>query len=149
MRVHYHEGTTRMADVSGLRPADGELIQQLGPTRLRIIEDGRTTEHRLGIGEITPRRMPMARPSTAMPRTTRASSFRAARVFTVGQTSCEAPPGAFVMIPPGAPHTFVNPTDQPTMLLNTFTPDLYVQYFRDRATRSPPSSRSLLRRPSS
>jgi oxalate decarboxylase/phosphoglucose isomerase-like protein (cupin superfamily) len=35
------------------------------------------------------------------------------------------------MIPPGAPHTFANPTDQPTMLLNTFTPDLYVQYFRD------------------
>jgi len=79
MRVHYHEGTTRMADVSVLRPTDGELIQ-LGPTRLRILEDGRTTEHRLGIGEITPRRMPMARPSTAMPRTTRASSFRAARV---------------------------------------------------------------------
>jgi Cupin domain len=118
-----------MADVSVLRPADGELIQ-LGPTRLRILEDGRTTEHRLGIGEITPRRMPMARPSSAMPRTTRASSFRAAR-FTVGQTSCEAPAGAFVMIPPGAPHTFANPTDQPTMLLNTFTPDLYVQYFRD------------------
>jgi oxalate decarboxylase/phosphoglucose isomerase-like protein (cupin superfamily) len=35
------------------------------------------------------------------------------------------------MIPPGAPHTFGNPTDQPTILLNTFTPDLYVQYFRD------------------
>ena len=35
------------------------------------------------------------------------------------------------MIPPGAPHTFANPGDQPVVLLNSFTPDLYVQYFRD------------------
>jgi oxalate decarboxylase/phosphoglucose isomerase-like protein (cupin superfamily) len=35
------------------------------------------------------------------------------------------------MVPPGVPHTFANPGDQPLVLLNTFTPDLYVQYFRD------------------
>jgi oxalate decarboxylase/phosphoglucose isomerase-like protein (cupin superfamily) len=35
------------------------------------------------------------------------------------------------MIPPGAPHTFANAGDEPVILLNTFTPDLYVQYFRD------------------
>jgi oxalate decarboxylase/phosphoglucose isomerase-like protein (cupin superfamily) len=35
------------------------------------------------------------------------------------------------MVPPGAPHTFANPGDKPAVLLNTFTPDLYVQYFRD------------------
>ena len=35
------------------------------------------------------------------------------------------------MVPPGAPHTFANPGDSPVVLLNTFTPDLYVQYFRD------------------
>jgi oxalate decarboxylase/phosphoglucose isomerase-like protein (cupin superfamily) len=35
------------------------------------------------------------------------------------------------MVPPGAPHTFANPGDEPVVLLNTFTPDLYVQYFRD------------------
>jgi oxalate decarboxylase/phosphoglucose isomerase-like protein (cupin superfamily) len=35
------------------------------------------------------------------------------------------------MIPPGAPHTFANPGGEPAVLLNTFTPDLYVQYFRD------------------
>lgn len=35
------------------------------------------------------------------------------------------------MVPPGAPHTFANPSDEPTVLLNTFTPDTYVQYFRD------------------
>ena len=35
------------------------------------------------------------------------------------------------MVPTGAPHTFANATDEPVVLLNTFTPELYVQYFRD------------------
>jgi oxalate decarboxylase/phosphoglucose isomerase-like protein (cupin superfamily) len=51
--------------------------------------------------------------------------------FTVGETSYDAPAGSLVMIPPGAPHTFANPTGETTVLLNTFTPDFYVQYFRD------------------
>jgi hypothetical protein len=41
-----------MTDVSLVGPADGEVLQ-LGPTRLRILEDGRTTQHRLGLAEIT------------------------------------------------------------------------------------------------
>jgi oxalate decarboxylase/phosphoglucose isomerase-like protein (cupin superfamily) len=41
------------------------------------------------------------------------------------------------MIPPGAPHTFANPGDEPLVLLNTFTPDLYVQYFRDLRSLTP------------
>jgi mannose-6-phosphate isomerase-like protein (cupin superfamily) len=51
--------------------------------------------------------------------------------FTVGDTSYDAPVGTLVMVPPGAPHTFANHEDEPAVLLNTFTPDLYVQYFRD------------------
>ena len=51
--------------------------------------------------------------------------------FTVGETSYDAPAGTLVMVPPGAPHTFANVTDEPAVLLNTFTLDLYVQYFRD------------------
>jgi len=51
--------------------------------------------------------------------------------FTVGDKTYQAPAGTLVMIPPGAPHTFANPGDQPAVLLNSFTPDLYVQYFRD------------------
>ena len=35
------------------------------------------------------------------------------------------------MVPPGAPHTFENPGDDTVVLLNTFTPDLSLQYFRD------------------
>jgi hypothetical protein len=31
----------------------------------------------------------------------------------------------------GAEHTFANPGVEPAIILNTFTPDLYVGYFRD------------------
>jgi quercetin dioxygenase-like cupin family protein len=132
MRVYsYERPGRRMADVAVLGPIEGELIQ-LGPTRLRILEDGRTTEHRLGIGEIT-----LAPHTDGPPQHRHAAHDEGFYVvsgtarFTVGQTTYEAPAGAFVMIPPGAPHTFANPSVQPTVLLNTFTPDLYVQYFRD------------------
>lgn len=49
----------------------------------------------------------------------------------MGADSYEVGAGTFVMVPPGAPHTFANPSDETTVLLNTFTPDMYVQYFRD------------------
>ena len=102
------------------------------PTRMRILEDGSHTGHRLGIGEIT-----------VAPHTNGPPQHRHARHdegfyvvsgtarFTVGEKSYDAPAGTMVMVPPGAPHTFANPGDQPLVLLNTFTPDLYVQYFRD------------------
>jgi len=99
---------------------------------MRILEDGQTTDHRLGIGEIT---LP---PHTEGPLQHRHARHDegfyvvdgTAR-FTVGEATYEAPSGTLVMVPPGVPHTFSNPGDQPVVILNTFTPDLYVQYFRD------------------
>jgi pimeloyl-ACP methyl ester carboxylesterase/quercetin dioxygenase-like cupin family protein len=117
--------------VSIVGPDGGEVALD-GPTRLRILEDGRTTAHRLGIAEIT------IAPHVAGPPQHRhgrhdegfyvvAGTAR----FTVGEESYKAPAGTLVVIPPGAPHTFANDSDEPVILLNTFTPDLYVQYFRD------------------
>jgi oxalate decarboxylase/phosphoglucose isomerase-like protein (cupin superfamily) len=51
--------------------------------------------------------------------------------FTIGAETDDAPAGTLAMIPPGTPHTFANPGDEPLVMVNTFTPDLYVQYFRD------------------
>jgi quercetin dioxygenase-like cupin family protein len=51
--------------------------------------------------------------------------------FTVGTTSYDASPGTLVMVPPGVPHTFANPGDEPVVMVNTFTPSRYVQYFRE------------------
>jgi quercetin dioxygenase-like cupin family protein len=121
----------QVAQISVVGPDAGETIQ-LGPTRMRILEDGATTGHRLGIGEIT-----LAPHAAGPPQHRHARHDEGFYVvsgtarFTVGETVHDAPAGTLVMIPPGAPHTFANPTGQTTILLNTFTPDLYVQYFRD------------------
>jgi quercetin dioxygenase-like cupin family protein len=120
-----------MTQVSVVAPAGGDVIK-LGPVQMRILEDGRTTDHRLGIGEIT---LPPRTPGPPQHRHARHDEgfyvVSGQAQFTVGDTTYDAPQGTLVMIPPGAPHTFANPSDEPAVLLNTFTPDLYVQYFRD------------------
>ena len=120
-----------MSEVSITGPEGGELALT-GPTRLRILEDGTTTSHRLGIAEIT------IAPHTAGPPQHRHAQHdegfyvvSGTARFTVGAKVYDAGTGTFVLIPPGAPHTFANPGDEAAVLLNTFTPDLYVQYFRD------------------
>jgi quercetin dioxygenase-like cupin family protein len=120
-----------MKDVSIVGPDDGEVID-LGPARIRIVEDGSTTAHRLGIGEIT-----LAPRSDGPPQHRHAEHDEGFYVvsgtvrFTVGTTVHDARPGTLVMVPPGVPHTFANLGDEPVVMVNTFTPDLYVQYFRD------------------
>ena len=121
-----------MAQVSIVGPDDGESIS-LGPAaQMRILEDGSTTGHRLGVAV-----------STLTPRTPGPPQHRHLRHdegfyvvsglvrFTVGDQDHDAGPGTLVMVPPGAPHTFANSGDEPALMLTTFTPDLYVQYFRD------------------
>jgi mannose-6-phosphate isomerase-like protein (cupin superfamily) len=112
-------------------PDGGEPIT-IGTTVMRILEDGSTTAHRLGIGEIT-----IAPHTDGPPQHRHARHDEGFYVvsglarFTVGDRSYDAPAGTLVMVPPGAPHTFANPSDDPTVLLNRFTLDLYVGYFRD------------------
>ena len=64
--------------------------------------------------------------------------------FTSGDTWFDAPARTLVMVPPGAPHSFANPADEPAVVLNTFTPDLYIGYFRELrdqiAAGRPPSA---------
>jgi quercetin dioxygenase-like cupin family protein len=123
-----------MSEVSLVGPDGGETIQ-LGPIRMRILEDGGTTGHRLGIGEIT-----IAPHTQGPPQHRHAEHDEGFYVvsgtvhFTIGETTHVASAGTLAMIPPGAPHTFANLGDTPAVMLNTFTPDLYVQYFRDLRT---------------
>ena len=120
-----------MTEVSVVGPGDGEIVLS-GPTQMRILEDGSTTQHRLGLGEIT-----IAPHTDGPPQHRHAQHDEGFYVvsgtarFTVGANVYDAGTGTFVLIPPGAPHTFANPGDEAAVLLNTFTPDLYVQYFRD------------------
>ncbi|WP_460725687.1 cupin domain-containing protein [Nocardia heshunensis] len=119
------------ATVSVVRPGEGEVIM-LGATRMRVLEDGTTTGHRLGLTES------IVAPHTPGPpqhrHTLHDEGFyiiSGTLRFTVGTTEYDATAGTLVMVPPGAPHTFANITPEPAVLLTTFTPDLYVQYFRD------------------
>jgi mannose-6-phosphate isomerase-like protein (cupin superfamily) len=111
---------------------DGGDVIQLGPARMRILEDGTTTDHRLGMGEIT---LPPHTDGPPQHRHARHDEgfyvVSGAASFTVGDASFVASAGTLVMVPPGAPHTFANPGDEVAVLLNTFTPDLYVHYFSD------------------
>jgi mannose-6-phosphate isomerase-like protein (cupin superfamily) len=120
-----------MTTVSIVGPGDGEVVLR-GPTQMRILEDGSTTQHRLGVGEIT------LAPQTAGPLQHRHAQHdegfyvvSGTARFIVGEQTYDAGAGTFVMIPPGTPHTFANPGAETAVLLNTFTPDLYVTYFRD------------------
>jgi len=120
-----------MTEVSIIAPDGGEAVQ-LGSARIRILEDGTTTDHRLGIGEIT-----LAPHSPGPVQHRHAQHDEGFYVvsgtarFTVGTAEYDAPPGTLVMVPPGAPHSFANPGDEPLVMVNTFTPDLYVRYFKD------------------
>src|ERR1700733_7339762 len=118
-----------MTEVSVVGPGGGEVLR-LGTPQMRILEDGHTTGHRLGMGEIT-----IAPHTQGPPQHRHARHDEGFYVvsgtarFTVGETVYDAPTGTLVIIPPGAPHTFANPTGQTTVILNTFTSDLYVEYF--------------------
>jgi pimeloyl-ACP methyl ester carboxylesterase len=123
--------TMSTAIVAIVGPGDGELMLS-GPTTLRILEDGSNTGHRIGMAEI------VIAPHTGGPMQHRHARHdegfyvvSGTARFTVGTTSHDAPAGTLVMVPPGAPHTFANPTDEPVVMVNTFTPDLYVGYFRE------------------
>ncbi|MCX3058327.1 cupin domain-containing protein [Streptomyces beihaiensis] len=117
--------------VSVVRPGDGETIV-LGTTRMRVLEDGSRTGHRLAIAESV-----LAPHTQGPPQHRHAQHDEGFYVlsgtvrFTVGNADYDATAGTLVMVPPGTPHTFSNLTGQPAVMLSTFTPDLYVQYFRD------------------
>jgi quercetin dioxygenase-like cupin family protein len=117
--------------VSVVGPGDGETIV-LGTTRMRLLEDGSHTGHRLAIAESVLAPHTQGPPQHRHGQHDEGFYVLAGTVrFTVGDEDYDATAGTLVMVPSGTPHTFANVTDQPAVMLSTFTPDLYVQYFRD------------------
>jgi quercetin dioxygenase-like cupin family protein len=120
-----------MVAVSIVGPGEGEIIAS-GPLQIRILEDGSNTDHRLGIGIL-----PLAPHTAGPPQHRHAQHDEGFYVlsgnvrFTVGADNYDVGAGTWVTVPPGAPHTFGNVSDDPAVMLTTFTPDLYVHYFRE------------------
>lgn len=122
-----------MAAISVIGPHDGETIA-LGATTMRVLENGSTTQNRLGIAVST------LSPHTDGPPQHHHNEhdegfyvISGTARFTSGDDEHDAPAGSLVVVPPGVPHTFANLGDEPVVMLSTFTPSAYVQYFRDLA----------------
>ncbi len=117
--------------------AKGEIIA-FGALRIRILEDGTNTDHRLGIVEIT---LPPATPGPPqhVHREHDETFFVVAgtATFTCGSETIQATPGMLVTVPPHTAHTFANDGNVESVLLCTVTPDRYIGYFRELATLPP------------
>jgi quercetin dioxygenase-like cupin family protein len=128
--VYSHE-RPGMPSVSIVGSKDGEEVLS-GAIQIRIVEDGSSTDHRIGMAVIT-----IAPHTDGPPQHWHAKHDEGFYVvsgtvrFTVGETQHDAPAGTLVMLPPGAEHTFANASEETAVLLNTFTPDFYVGFFRD------------------
>jgi mannose-6-phosphate isomerase-like protein (cupin superfamily) len=110
---------------------DGEVVLP-GPVEVRMVEDGSGTAHRLAVAVLTVPPHTDGPPAHWHQKHDETFYVVAGTArFTVGDTQHDAPAGTFVSVPVGAEHTFANPGDEPAIILNTFTPDLYVGYFRD------------------
>jgi mannose-6-phosphate isomerase-like protein (cupin superfamily) len=120
-----------MAQLSIVGPTEGDFMERQA-SRLRILEDGSTTDHRLGVAEIT-----LAPRSDGPPQHRHSLHDEGFYIvsgtvrFTVGDQVHDLTAGGMAMVPPGVPHTFGNPGDEPAVILSTMTPDLYIQYFKD------------------
>jgi mannose-6-phosphate isomerase-like protein (cupin superfamily) len=52
--------------------------------------------------------------------------------------SVEAGPGTYALVPPGNPHTFSNPGDEPVSVLNLMAPAGFERYLREAAALQGP-----------
>lgn len=122
-----------MASISIVGPQGGEHVN-LGSTKMRILEEGSTTAQRIGLTVST---LPAHTDGPPQHRHTKHDEgfyiISGTARFTTGQEVHDALAGSLVMVPPGVPHTFANPGAEPMVLLTTFSPAFYVQYFRDIA----------------
>lgn len=114
-----------------IRAGEGESVSA-GRMRIRILEDGGHTQHRLGVVEVT---IP---PHTGGPpqhiHHEHEETFYVVSgtpTFTCGTDTITAEVGTLAVAPIGVPHTFANPGDIPAIMLCTVTPDLYIDYFRE------------------
>lgn len=126
------------ASLSVVGSHEGEVLPA-GPVLNRVLEDGSTTQGRLGVVEC---RIPPAWPGP--PQHLHQAHDESFFVltghvrFVSGSTEHILSPGGLFLAGIGTPHTFGNPdADEPASLLLTVTPERYVGYFRELQDLSP------------
>src|SRR3989441_6756648 len=112
-------------------PNDGEQFGG-GPIRVRIIEDGSHTGHRVGLIEASVPPGPAMPPQHVHRDHDEVFIVTQGKLrFTSGAENVDVEAGSCVTVPAGTAHTFSNPFDAPATFIGTMTPDLYIEYFRD------------------
>lgn len=132
-----YEGTRRVMSIAIVRAGEGESVSA-GLMRIRILEVGGHTQHRLGVVEVTipphvdgpPQHIHHEHEETFY-------VVSGTPTFTCGTDTIIADLGTLAVAPIGVPHTFGNPGDVPAIMLCTVTPDLYIDYFRELDALTP------------
>ena len=125
-----------VADANLTSTSSGELLE-VGPTKIRVLEDGSRTDNRIGsIASMLPPGVPGPPQHVHLMHDETFLIIRGVLRFTLGSNFREAKAGDYVVVPVGAPHTFVNASDAPVEFFTTFTPAYYVNYFRELASLS-------------
>ena len=114
--------------------ADAGEILQIGPIRIRVLEDGSCTDNRIGAVEITvPAGVAGPPPHLHQMHDETFLVLSGVLRFTAGYKTHDASAGDYVVVPIGAPHTFANASIEPAVVFNSFTPAFYVNYLRELA----------------
>lgn len=128
---------SKMTDVTLIEGDDNRVeVFNVGPVTIRVLEDGKNTDNRIGAVIIT---IP---PQTAGPpqhwHRMHDETFLVTRgrvrfsVMTAAKkaTDHDTKTGDYVVVPPRSIHTFSNPWDDEAEMYNSFTPAYYVDYLR-------------------
>jgi mannose-6-phosphate isomerase-like protein (cupin superfamily) len=122
-----------MSDANLTTASAGELLK-VGPTRIRVLEDGSRTDNRIGvIASLLPVGVSGPRQHRHLMHDETFLITSGILRFTLGDTHRDANVGDYVVVPVGTPHTFANVSDEPVEFFGTFTPAYYVNYFRELA----------------
>ncbi len=122
-----------MPDVKVITGDAGEVLQ-FGPTRIRILEDGSRSENRISaIASMMPAHVNGPRTHVHLMHDETFLVTSGVLHFIIGDLEKDAMTGDYIVVPAGAPHTFVNASDQPVSFFTTFTPGFYVDLFRQLA----------------
>ena len=117
-----------------LIPCEGGEVLHFGPTTIHILEDGSGTENRISAISST-----MAPQTKGPPPHIHLMHDECFLVtdgtlrFIIGDEQRDAKVGDYVVVPVGAPHTFVNASDHPVTFFTTFTSAFYIESFRELA----------------
>lgn len=106
-------------------------IIMFGPIKMEVLEDGRSTDNRVCVVKIhLPPHLPGPVQHWHQMHDETFLVIKGNATFYSRDASFVAAEGDFIVAPPLSPHTFGNESDEDVVLLSTFTPAFYINYFR-------------------